>query len=135
MVRWPKLPLSRTVSTAEMVGSDDTDMDRFPVSLIRGATPRTPAARSRACREPAGLRSRLAARPVRCAEAISRATTEDRAEEWGRVFARVAPGGGFRVQLCSSTLAVEGSQAMGPADMEGAAAPGGQPLRDVNGAG
>src|SRR5215218_8386169 len=95
MVRWPKLPLSRTVSTAEMVGSDDTDMDRFPVSLVRGATPRTPAARSRACREPAGLRSRLAARPLRCAEAISRATTEDRAEEWGRAFARVAPGGGF----------------------------------------
>src|SRR3954447_6177342 len=28
-----------------------------------------------------------------------------------------------------------GPGAMGPADMEGAAAPGGQPLRDVNGAG
>src|SRR5207342_2047216 len=100
-----------------MMGSD---MDRFPVSLVRGATPRTPAARSRACREPAGLRSRPAARP----EAISRATTEDRAER--------CAGSLLVLDSCSVVQfdpSGRGPRAMGPADMEGAAAPGGQPLR------
>src|SRR6476646_1469163 len=117
-----------------MIGfSDDTDMDRFPVSLVRGATPRTPAARSRACREPAGLRSRLAARPASCGGDL-----ESHYRGPGLLIWAERCAGSLLVLVSCSVVQFDpsgrGPEAMGPVDVEGAAAPRGQPLRDVNGA-
>src|SRR4051812_22711794 len=118
-----------------MMGSD---MDRFTVlsrtrsdpADARGGTPGYCGRTGCGPLTPAFESGRSSIEARGSPEAISRATTEDRAERCA---------GSLLVMVSCSVVRFDpsgrGVRAMGHADMGGAAAPRGQPLRDVNGAG